>query len=148
MSFDYIQRHYGVPAERGREVVCYGERGVIVGADGHYICVVIDGDPSECERRYHPTDKVAYGDIVERAALREWECLAPWRDAYGDWPWFRVTASTRSKARYKAYLELSDIYDMSGSDMIRIRVRAVPKLKPIAPGGDGVPPSDDPDVPF
>lgn len=127
MSFDYIQKYYGVPAERGREVTCYGERGVIVGADGHYLRVVIDGAPSEEERRYHPTDKVEYGEIVDRPALREWRCLPPWREVYEYEAWFTVMASTRSKARYKAFRELLDVSDMQGKDMIRIRVKAAPK---------------------
>lgn len=144
MSFDYIRRHYGVPAERGRQVTCYGERGVIVGADGHYLCVVIDGDKSEEERRYHPTDKVEYGEIVDAPALREWRCLAPWNEVWQYEAWFTVTASTRSKARYKAYLELLDVSDMRGKDMIRIRVKAVPKLR--ATEGNDEPGSED--LPF
>lgn len=125
MSFDYIRKYYGVPAEKGRQVTCYGKRGVIVGADGHYLRVVIEDDASEEERRYHPTDKVVYGEIVAAPALREWKCLAPWRDEWEWEAWFTVTASTRSKARYKAYLELSDVCDMIGKDMIRIRVKAI-----------------------
>ena len=146
MSFEYIRKHYGVPAERGRQVKCYGERGVIVNADGHYLCVVIDGDKTEEERLYHPTDQVEYGEIVDAPALREWRCLAPWRDEFEYEAWFTVTASTRSKARYKAFRDLLDVCDMTGKDMIRIRVRASPRPKP------GrvvfVPPSDDPDLPF
>ncbi|WP_186214668.1 hypothetical protein [Burkholderia gladioli] len=148
MSFEYIQKYYGVPAERGRQVTCYGESGVIVGSDGHYLRVVMDGDRSEEERRYHPTDKVVYGEIVDTPALREWKCLAPWRSELDDAAWFSVTASTRSKARYKAYLELSDVSDMSGKDMIRIRVRAA---RPFKPSASAVPSRDDDidsDLPF
>jgi hypothetical protein len=125
MSFEYIRKYYGVPAERGRQVTCYGEPGVIVGADGHYLCVVMDGDRSEEERRYHPTDKVVYGEIIDAPALREWKCLPPWRDKSDEAAWFSVTASTRSKARYKAYLGLLDVADMNGKDLIHIRVKAV-----------------------
>lgn len=128
MSFDYIRKYYNVPAERGRQVTCYGERGVIVGADGHYLCVVIDGDKSEEERRYHPTDKVEYGEIVDVPVLREWRCLPPWNDKWNHEAWFTVTASARSKARYKAFLALSDVCDMRGKDLIRICVKAVPKI--------------------
>lgn len=134
MSFDYIRKYYGVPAERGRQVTCYGEPGVIVGADGHYLCVVIDGDKSEEERRYHPVDKVVYGDIVDVPALREWKCLLP-RDRFDDWDSpavFTVTASTRSKARYKAFRDLCDCYDLDGKDLIRIRVKSVPHPEPVA----------------
>ncbi|AMU15171.1 hypothetical protein [Burkholderia cenocepacia] len=146
MSFEYIRKHYGVPAERGRQVKCYGERGVIVNADGHYLCVVIDGDKTEEERLYHPTDQVEYGEIVDTPVLREWRCLAPWRDEFEYEAWFTVTASTRSKARYKAFLDLRDVCDMTGRDLIRIRVRASPRLKPGRVVN--VPPSDDPDLPF
>lgn len=131
MSFDYIRKYYGVPAERGRQVTCYGERGVIVGSDGHYICVVMDGDKSEFEGRYHPTCEVVYGDIVDVPALREWKCLASWRDEWESDAWFTVTASTRSKARYKAFIDLSDVYDLKGKDLIRIRVKAVPRPKAV-----------------
>ncbi|MFM0306232.1 hypothetical protein P0D71_00360 [Paraburkholderia sp. RL17-383-BIF-A] len=145
VSFDYIQKYYGVPAERGRQVTCYGERGVIVGADGHYLCVVIDGDKSEEERRYHPTDKVVYGDIVDVPALREWKCLAPWRDEWESDAWFTETASTRSKARYKAFIALSECADLQGKDLIRIRVKAVPRLRNL-PRTESTP--EDDDVPF
>ncbi|MDR8398238.1 hypothetical protein NE850_18005 [Paraburkholderia sp. USG1] len=145
MSFDYIRKYCDVPAERGRQVTCYGERGVIVGADGHYLCVVIDGDRSEEERRYHPTDKVVYGDIVDSPMLREWMCLPPWRDEWESDAWFTVTASTRSKARYKAFLDLSDVYDLEGKDIIRIRVKAVPKMRDLPRTKS--PPEDD-DLPF
>lgn len=132
MSFEYIQKYYGVPAERGRQVTCYGERGVIVGTHAAYITVLIDGDESERERNYHPTDHVEYGEIVDVPALREWKCLAPWRDEWELDAWFTVTASTRSKARYKAFIDLSDCSDLKGKDLIRIRVKAVPKIKPAA----------------
>lgn len=145
MSFDYIRKYYGVPAERGRVVTCYGERGVVVGADGHYLRVVIDGDTSEEERRYHPTDKVVYGEIVDVSALREWRCLAPWRDEWEYEAWFTVTASTRSKARYKAFRDLSDVYDMSGKDLIRIRVKSAPKLGNLPPLESAF---EDSDLPF
>ncbi|MFM0256056.1 hypothetical protein [Paraburkholderia sediminicola] len=148
MSFDYIRKYYEVPAERGRQVICYGERGVIVGADGHYLCVVIDGDKREEERRYHPVDKVVYGDIVDVPALREWKCLPPWRDGWDHPACFTVTASTRSKARYKAFLDLSDVYDLSGKDLIRIRVKAVPRPKCHERGAPEHDAALDPDVPF
>lgn len=146
MSFEYIRKYYGVPAERGRQVRCYGELGVITNAAGHYLCVVIEGDKSEEERLYHPTDQVEYGEIVDAPVLREWRCLPPWRDEFERGAWFTVTASTRSKARYKAFRELLDVCDMTGKDMIRIRVRASLRLQP----GNlvFVQPSDDPDLPF
>lgn len=146
MSFEYIRKHYNVPAERGRQVTCYGERGVIVGADGHYLCVVMDDDKSEEERHYHPKDQVVYGEIVDMPTLREWRCLAPWRDEWESDAWFTVTASTRSKARYKAFLDLQDVCDLSGKDLIHIRVRATrkPTARDLAPLDNAV----DNDLPF
>ncbi|WP_334043660.1 hypothetical protein [Burkholderia ambifaria] len=124
MGFDYIRNYYGVPAERGRAVICSGKAGVIVGAHEQYIRVVLNDDNSECERIYHPTDEVVYGELVDVPALREWRCLAPWRDEWEWEAWFTVTASTRSKARYKAFQHLSDVCDMDGKALIGIRVRA------------------------
>lgn len=150
MSFDYIRKYYGVPAERGRQVTCYGERGVIVGADGHYLCVVMDGDKREEELRYHPTDKVVYGDIVDVPALREWKCLLP-RSKWDDWDHpavFTVTARTRSKARYKAFLDLSDCYDLKGKDLTRIRVKAVPRLRAETDAFQATQFDTDSDLPF
>lgn len=145
MSFHYIRNYYDVPAERGRQVTCQGETGVIVGADGHYLLVVIDGDKSEEERRYHPTDKVVYGEIVDVPALREWHCLAPWQDEWNREAWFTVSASTRSKARYKAFIELQDVSDLRGKDLISIRVKAVRR-----PARDESPADaeNDSDIPF
>jgi hypothetical protein len=131
MSFDYIRNYYGVPAERGRQVTCYGERGVIIGTHAAYITVVIDGDKSERKRNYHPTDQVVYGDIIDAPALREWKCLPPWRDEWESDAWFNVTASTRSKARYKAFRYLSDVADLEGKHLICILVKAVPRPKAV-----------------
>jgi hypothetical protein len=143
VSFDYIRTHYGVPAERGRQVTCYGKRGVIVGTHAAYITVVIDGDESERKRNYHPTDQVVYGDIVDAPALREWKCLAPWRDEWESDAWFTVTASTRSKARYEGFRYLSDVADLEGKDLIRILVKSVPRPK-VA----GIDAGCDCDIPF
>ncbi|KVV07356.1 hypothetical protein [Burkholderia ubonensis] len=125
MSFEYIRNYYGVPAERGRSVTCYGKRGVIVGAEGQYILVALNDDKSESEHVYHPTDEVVYGELVDIPALRDWECLAPWRDEWESSAWFTVSASSRSKARYKAFLHLSDVCDMDGKALIAIKVRPV-----------------------
>lgn len=109
MDFDYIQTVYKVPAELGRRVTCYGKPGTIVKSFGHYIGVVIDGDASETPARYHPTDGVTYGDMTlsSTPALKTWNCLPPWCDEFEDDAWFIVLASTRSKARYKAFRYLT-----------------------------------------
>jgi|GEM_PF-874672 len=148
MSFEYIQKYYGVPAEHGRQVTCYGERGVIVGTHAAYITVVIDGDKSERERNYHPTDDVVYGEIVDAPALREWKCLAPWRDEWEYDAWFTVTASTRSKARYKAFRELLDVCDMERKAMTYIKVKAVRRAKQFAMRSTTRDSELDPDLPF
>jgi hypothetical protein len=124
MPFDYIKRTYDVPAELGRRVVCSGKPGVITKDLGHYIGVVLDDDASQIERPYHPTSEVAYGGLVPRTErLAQWRCLAPWREAWETEAEFMVQASTRSKARYKAWLVLCDVCDLEPSAMLRIRVR-------------------------
>lgn len=62
---------------------------------------------------------------------RDWLVLAPWNEPWQWDMWFTIRATTRSKARYEAYLYLSDVNDMKGSDMIRIRVKAVPRPKAV-----------------
>lgn len=58
MAFDYIRRHYKVPAKKGGRVLFQGRPGVIVGSYQCYIKVRLDG-----ERRagvYHPTWEMVY----------------------------------------------------------------------------------------
>ncbi len=60
-DFSYIQKHYGVPAERGRRIRYKGEKeGVIVASTGGYIMVVLDGEKATHRRPYHPTDQIEY----------------------------------------------------------------------------------------
>ena len=57
---------------------------------------------------------------------KRWKCLAPWRDpksSESDGYWFDVFAETRSKARYQAFLELSDL-GIERDQFIYITVRA------------------------
>ncbi|RSB58999.1 hypothetical protein EGT71_22075 [Atlantibacter subterranea] len=65
MSFEYINSQYGVNACVGRRVVAYGEPGTIVRDFGHYIGVVLDTAPYHSPERYHPTDGIEYGEVVE-----------------------------------------------------------------------------------
>lgn len=123
MSFEYIQRSYCVPAERGRRVIYSGKPGVIIGERGHYIEVVLDGDNHE--GIYHPTDKMEYGDMAPiPVAGKLWRCLPPWRDESETDAWFTVTAATRSKARYRAFRALLDVCDHNPQYMLGIRVLA------------------------
>ncbi|MEG5350762.1 hypothetical protein [Enterobacter hormaechei] len=65
MSFEYINSQYGVNACVGRRVMAYGEPGTIVRDFGHYIGVVLDTAPYHSPERYHPTDGIEYGEVVE-----------------------------------------------------------------------------------
>lgn len=122
MSFEFICKHYGVPAARGRRVTCEGKPGIIIGAEGKYVRVVLDGEAHD--GLYHPTWQMTYGDMGELPPVaKQWRCLPPWRT---DWltESFTVMAATRSKARYRAYLDLLDVCDMDAKAMLDIKVRA------------------------
>ena len=62
MSMDYIRKAYGVPAKRGMRVEYTGESdpvfGTIVGSDGHYLRIKIDG--WTYIGSFHPTDRIIY----------------------------------------------------------------------------------------
>lgn len=62
MSLDYIRNHYRVPATEGARVKYTGGRkprlGTIVGADGAYLLIRLDGQKSG--HRYHPTWEITY----------------------------------------------------------------------------------------
>jgi hypothetical protein len=77
---------------------------------------------------------------------RYWLCLAPWREEWETEAWFTVSAQTRSKARYEAFRYLSDVSDLDGKDLIRIRVKAVPRCRNV-PGTLTANEADD-DLPF
>ena len=63
MSFEWINKNYGVNAEVGRRVVADGEPGVIVGASGSYIVVNLDKDKPNCSHNWHPTWHMVYGEM-------------------------------------------------------------------------------------
>ena len=60
MSCEYVQQHYGVPAEIGRRVVVYGKPGIIAEDRGHYIGVNFDSDRPGVVKNAHPTSEVQY----------------------------------------------------------------------------------------
>lgn len=64
-DFGYVNFHYGVNACVGRRVVAYGKPGTIVKDYGHYIGVVLDSAPHDSPGRYHPTDGIIYGEVVD-----------------------------------------------------------------------------------
>lgn len=126
MSLAYIRDYYGVPAVEMRRVVCSGKPGTIMKAIGPHIGVLLDGE--EAILPYHPTHEVVYGDLAkpEDITLRAWRCLPPWRNAWEWEAWFTVHASTRAKARYKAYCYLREEFDFDipAKAMCDIKVRA------------------------
>lgn len=59
--FEYIQQHYKVPAEYGREVLFEGKRkGVIVSDEGNYIGVNFYDEKPNIVRTLHPTSDIVY----------------------------------------------------------------------------------------
>lgn len=59
----YVQRHYGVPAEIGRQIIFRGRPGIIAKDRGHYIGVNFDADKPGQIYNVHPTDGVEYRGI-------------------------------------------------------------------------------------
>lgn len=56
---------------------------------------------------------------------REWLCLPPGREEWEYEAWFTVLATTRSKARYQAAMDLADFSSQSVGDLItKVRVKA------------------------
>lgn len=86
-DFDYVRRHYGVPAERGRGVAVHGRPGVIVADRGHYIGVTFDADKPGTVTNCHPTSEVVYGEMRGIRPL------------------------TRAQQRYRDYLDVADCYE-------------------------------------
>jgi len=60
MSFEYINKSYGVNACIGRRVIVDGEAGVIVGANGAHIKVNFDNTKASDYSYCHPTWRVEY----------------------------------------------------------------------------------------
>lgn len=63
-DFEYIQKAYGVPAQKGRVVKFQGELGVIVSAKGRRLRVRVDS----CKRLLlcHPTWEMEYLGMEEK----------------------------------------------------------------------------------
>ncbi len=56
---------------------------------------------------------------------REWLCLPPWNEPWESEAWFTVLATTRSKARYQAALDIVDFSSLSVGEVIaKVRVKA------------------------
>lgn len=87
---EYVRTYYGVPAEPGRRVIIDGKPGIIAKDKGAYIGVLLDEDPPNRIRPYHPTWKVEYGGLGT------------------------VRKMTRSQQRYQEYLEIADCFESFG----------------------------------
>jgi hypothetical protein len=55
---DYIRRTYQVPAERGGRIKYKGKLGTIIGSDGAYLRIWLDGE--KWAGKYHPTWEIEY----------------------------------------------------------------------------------------
>ncbi|HCW3578750.1 TPA: hypothetical protein ACGAVB_006710 [Pseudomonas aeruginosa] len=92
--------------------------------------VALDSDPTKAVNNYHPTHDVEYLGMARQMPLKEWEVLT------GDFDWFqvdyligdarhyvhRVYAETRSKAKYKVFKDLEEVFD-SAEAMLCFKVR-------------------------
>ena len=58
MSLAYIRGYYGVDVGLGDRVVADGHPGIVVGTEGQYLRVLIDGESSESI--WHPTWRMEY----------------------------------------------------------------------------------------
>lgn len=86
-NFEYIRKHYNVPAEIGRKVVVDGKRGVIIKDCGKYIGVNFDEDKPWQISNCHPAWRVEYLGLG------------------------KIRRRTRSQERYQRYLEHCDSFD-------------------------------------
>lgn len=82
----WVRDHYGVPAEIGRRVICYGKPGIITKDLNNYIGVTLDAERPGRSHPYHPTHEVVYGEM---GVIRK---------------------ASRSTARYQRYLEYGDMF--------------------------------------
>jgi len=100
VSLEYVREYYGVPAEIGRRVTVYGKPGIISADRGHYIGVTFDTDKPYVVHNAHPTSEVTYGELG------------------------RLRTLTRSQLRYRAYLDVADLYE-NFSHYLRTHTRPV-----------------------
>jgi len=85
---EYIRNTYNVPACIGRQIEYNGRHGILSADRGNYIGVTFDDEPATTISNFHPLEKgLVYGGIGN------------------------VRKMTRSQARYKKYLEVSECYE-------------------------------------
>jgi hypothetical protein len=87
MNFEYVKKHYQVPACIGRIIEFNRKTGVITEDRGNYIGVNFDKDKPGVIYNVHPTDNVKYLGIG------------------------KIRKITKSQQRYQDYLKVSDCYD-------------------------------------
>lgn len=58
MGMAYIRTAYQVPAKRGVRIQFEGRAGTIVGAEGAYLLIRLDGEKKV--GKYHPTWNISY----------------------------------------------------------------------------------------
>lgn len=85
-SFEYVRKHYSVPAEYGRRVIVDGEPGIIIKDCGAQLGVNFDARKPNDVAYCHPTWRVEYGDMGTPRKI------------------------TRSQQRYMDYLDVADFY--------------------------------------
>lgn len=62
MSAQYVRDYYRVPAKRGMRIKACGKPGTIVGFDGQYLRVRLDGQKRVST--WHPTWEIDYPEVV------------------------------------------------------------------------------------
>lgn len=102
MKFEYINNHYGVNAELGRDIL-FGDRKATIAKDlGNYIGVIFHDDAKAQVMPCHPTSEITYLDSFTELKKLKPKCKNP-----------------RSKQRYQDYLSASEWYGGSFFDYIR-----------------------------
>ncbi|WP_111818268.1 hypothetical protein [Acinetobacter baumannii] len=109
MSFEYINKTYGVNAELGRRVIADGKPGIITGTHNALIVVNLDEDKPGERTYWHPTWNMQYLDMgkirkMTAGQRRYQEFLdADWFDGGFD-KWLGVDKETRARREfYKKY---------------------------------------------
>lgn len=61
MSMTYIRKHYNVPAKKGMKVTADDCPGVITGARGAHLRILLDG--MKCSQLYHPAWNIQFASL-------------------------------------------------------------------------------------
>lgn len=97
VPFEYVRKHYGVPAEYGRRVIVDGEPGIIIKDCGAQIGVNFDSLKPSHVSYCHPTWRVEYGELAKPRKI------------------------TRSQQRYMDYLDVADCYSSFKSYLLNLK---------------------------